>query len=189
MKKLPLILLATVMVAFTSCDLLKDTIKDKFAVTITYEADPMTFELPTLEAVLPTLAPTKASGEVILFDQTLDMNIAQIVEDEGHSFERLKKLAMEEATLEPAEGVEFDMNTLQDIKLYIGQTPELIASADKVVNNVLYIKVTNPELLDLLKNDQIRIVLTGKQSSLPSETVNLVLKTKYQIQVSVFKDK
>lgn len=188
MRKLSLILLATVMVAFTGCDLLKDTIKDAITIDVPINPEPIVFNLPQLIPPLQTKAGELQGAETILYETDLNLEVAKNALSGGYTLDHLRSLKLKSAKLKVLEPDSYNMDDLKTVKLYVGdpKTDQPIAVAGTIEGRVLNIVVNDQDLLaKLIDQDLIHIALTGE--TLPeTNDVKVELTLEFTANISAF---
>ena len=71
------------------------------------------------------------------------------------------------------------------MKIYFDKQTNLVAQADKIQNGKITIKIVDGDLLQMLKNDQLHVIITG--DSLPSKRVKLKFISSYRAKIQVIK--
>ncbi len=188
MRKLSLILLATVLVAFTGCDLLKDTIKDAITIDVPINPEPIVFNLPQLIPPLQTKAGELQGAETILYETDLNLEVAKNALSGGYTLDHLRSLKLKSAKLKVLEPDSYNMDDLKTVKLYVGdpKTDQPIAVAGTIEGRVLNIVVNDQDLLaKLIDQDLIHIALTGE--TLPeTNDVKVELTLEFTANISAF---
>ena len=188
MRKLSLILLATVMVAFTGCDLLKDTIKDAITIDVPINPEPIVFNLPQLIPPLQTKAGELQGAETILYETDLNLEVAKNALSTGYTLDHLRSLKLKSAKLKVLEPDSYNMDDLKTVKLYVGdpKTDQPIAVAGTIEGRVLNIVVNDQDLLaKLIDQELIHIALTGE--TLPeTNDVKVELTLEFTANISAF---
>lgn len=129
------------------------------------------------------------AAEVILMDKTVNINIAKELEKNKFSIDNIKSLLLLESTLELVPGqytsTNIDLNAFKGMKLYFDDLNHLVAKVKSVdlSNKTISLEITNPELLDRLKNDQLHFILTGDAK--PKYNALFKLRNKFRAKVGL----
>lgn len=170
------------MLAFTSCE----TIKEKLAVPIPINNVEVTFEVqPAVASVPAQKAPAITAETKVLLDKTFDVNVVEEAEKLGYDLDNIIEFVITAGTIELVEPAGFDMNEFKNVKIYFDNQTNLVAQADKIQNGKITLKIVNGNLLQMLKNDQLHVIITG--DSLPSKRVKLKFISSYRAKIQVIK--
>lgn len=166
-------ILILVVVATASCAKIKDALTQD----VTIENKELYFN------VAPTAKSSSANAiEEILYEGTLTINVKEVVEANGLSFDQLKDFAITMGSVELMYPTGFDMGQFNNIKLYFDNREQLVAQANKVEGGVVKLSIVNGNLLNKLKEDQLNVIVVGNR---PSSPVMLKLVTSYKAKVSL----
>ncbi len=122
--------------------------------------------------------------ETVLYDGVLEINVVEELENNGLSFENLKSFVLRESSITLVTPSGYDMNGFKTVKLYFGDTSKPVAKAESVSGSKVVLSIVNGELLDKLKEDKLRVIVTGQRSS---QQVTLKLRMDYTAKVGLTK--
>lgn len=128
---------------------------------------------------------TDSLAEEVLYEGILSVNVAQLVEQSGFSFDHIKSFVILQGSVELVAPIGFSMNHFIGMKLYFENRDQLVAQADMLgADGVLKLSIVNGDLLDKLKENNLRVIITGVR---PPIKVRLRLRTDYAAEVSLIK--
>lgn len=180
-----------VLFAFNACNL-----KDAIEIPVSINDQTINFDiLPSGSAGVSQAnkVAAEAQGAVILWDGTINVNVAKELEKNGYSFNMVKSflLTQAELTVTVPAGVTdvsaFLSDNFKNLKLYFDDQTQLVAQFDSysATAKTISIKIVNGELLNKLKNDQLHIILTGDKR--PTQKISCKLTTSYLVKIKPLK--
>ncbi len=162
----------------------KDALEDVLSKEVKMKRT-VTFDVKPKESVSAEIPETRVgSVEEVLYDDVLNVNIAQEMEKQGFSFKNVKNFLITQGTLEEAIPSEVDMQDFVGAKLYFENRDQLVAKAERLEGRKVRFTIVNGNLLDKLKDDKLHIILVGTR---PIRFVRLKLTMDYSVKVSLIK--
>lgn len=168
-----------------------EAVKEKVTVSVNVPGPDLEFKAEPRPRVLeaPQKAPGASQALEILYEGTININIANELAKQNLSVDNIKSFLLLQSTLEIVPGqytdANIDLNSLKDIKLFFDNTTQLVAKVKSVnlETKSLTFEVVNPELLEKLKENSLHVIV-AKDTPLIYK-VSFVLKTKYVARVGM----
>lgn len=179
-SKIVVLSLSMLTLLFSSCE----ELADKMTVSLDVPESSINFDVEPQSSQAMKVA-SATSESIVLLDRTINVNLADVLADNGYSLDAVTSFLLTSSSLELVSPVGFNMDIFQNVKLYLDDQTHLVAEAQSVDNEtgIITINIADGELLDMLQSDQIHIILVG--DAYPSEKVSLKLKTKFKVKLQV----
>lgn len=168
-------------IIFSSCD----EIKDSVSVDIPIKPAPIEFRLQHMEPRAASDRGAANTGDIILFQKELDIDLKSILSGKNSSLEHLKEFNFKKAEIKAVEPSGFDMSRFVGLKLYFGETPSLVAEAADVSSDkkILKLKVSQANLMKYADEDELKIMIKGPGSLMEFHHVLLSMQLEFSAKV------
>ncbi|MGC3977565.1 MAG: hypothetical protein QM751_04625 [Paludibacteraceae bacterium] len=182
--------LASLLLIFSSCN-----VKEILTHDVEINDKVIEFDLGPTGVKQQVAKVVSSESEVNLLDSTFALNVEEKISDLGFSVNLIKSLLLTSAKLEVQVPLEFAddvngfMQCFSNMKIYFDDKSQLVAKGSDITTSgqtgIVNINIVNGELLNKLKQDQLRIILTG--SKYPEAMVHVKFITNYKVKVGLTK--